>query len=223
MHDSHASHPLSNLWARAHSASAWTPPMMGNLPPQEEASSFLTALTVKALPITDLKYLHPCDRSNWPGERPEYQSCSNVHKSFYSRAAVRTHDSHLCSTDPLLTSSYSESSFSSAIYWKLVGWLSLLPVFFSYLELPLKSQSVKAFYRYLKNESFGEKTCFLTLAHAHVCGRCGHLCYCCSCSSRPGRPSPPHSIRVSSWPPLWVSVSLSFSLIFSPSYCGSLI
>lgn len=34
---------------------------MGNLPPQEEASSFLTALTVKALPITDLKYLHPCD------------------------------------------------------------------------------------------------------------------------------------------------------------------
>lgn len=136
---------------------------------------------------------------------------------------MRTHESHLCSRDPLLTASYSESSFSSAIYWKIAGWLFLLPVFFSYLELPLKSQSVKAFYRYFKNESFGKNTCFLTLAHAHVCGRCRHLCYCSSRSSRPGRPSPPHSIRVSSWPPSEVSVSLSFSLIFSPSYYGSLI
>lgn len=38
-----------------------TPQVMGNLSPQEEASSFLATLTVKALPITDLKYLPPCD------------------------------------------------------------------------------------------------------------------------------------------------------------------
>ena len=35
--------------------------VMGKLSRQEEASSFLATLTVKALPITDLKYLPPCD------------------------------------------------------------------------------------------------------------------------------------------------------------------
>ena len=150
--------------------------------------------------------------SNWPGERPEYQSCSNVLQSFYSRAAVRTHDLHLCSRDPLSTASYSESSFSSAIYWKIVGLLFLLPVFFSYLELPLKSQSVKAFYRYFKNESFGKHTCFLISTYAHICGNCRYL-YCCSLySDRPGPPSPPRNMRVSSWPPRW---GLCSPLVFS--------
>lgn len=35
--------------------------MIGNSSSQEEASSFLATLTVKALPVTALKYLPPCD------------------------------------------------------------------------------------------------------------------------------------------------------------------
>ena len=68
--------------------------VMGKLSRQEEASSFLATLTVKALPITDLKYLPPCDPLTFSltlvyDTQPVFESTAVAAKSLQSCLTLR--------------------------------------------------------------------------------------------------------------------------------------